>query len=244
LLTQGPKFFDTTVSSVSVGGSTSAVGLDTTATGVGAVAGTPEARAPGATAYGAYATAADENTTAIGFRSIATFKGSVAIGNQARAIADPTVAIGDNSLASGNDAVAIGASAQATANRSVALGAYSVADQPNTVSVGTPGAERRITNLAPGIGPTDAVNVQQLRDVARMAYSGVAMSMAISGVTIPALDPGEKGVGIGIGTYKGYSAVAIQFRGLAPAGTASWSIGVSTTGKAWGLQLGTGFKWK
>lgn len=208
------------------------------------MAGTQDAPAPGATAYGAYATASAENTTAIGFRAIATFRGSVAIGNQARAIADPTVAIGDNSLAAGNDAVAVGASAQATGNRAVALGAYSVADQPNTVSVGSAGSERRITNLAPGIGPTDAVNVQQLREVARVAYSGVAMSMAISGVAIPTLDAGEKGLGIGVGSYKGYAAVAIQFRSLSTSGTSAWSLGLATTGKSWGLQLGTGFKWK
>jgi trimeric autotransporter adhesin len=213
-------------------------------TQLGASAGTGTAATNGATAYGAYATAQDENTTAIGFRAVATFAGSVAIGFQARAIADPTVAVGDNSLASGNDSVALGASAQATANRAVALGAFSVADQPNTISVGAPGDERRITNVAPGINPTDAVNLSQLRDVSRIAYSGTAMGFAMSGAVMPNLLPGEKGLGAGVGTYRGYGALAVQFKSMADSGNSAWGVGVSTTGKEWGMQVGVGFKWK
>ena len=219
-------------------------GIDTTATGIGASAGTATAAAKGATAYGAYATANDENSTAIGYRSVATFAGSVAIGYQARAIADPTVAVGDNSLASGNDSVALGASAQATGNRAVALGAFSVADQPNTISVGSPGNERRITNVAAGVNPTDAVNVSQLREVSRVAYSGIAMGLAAAGAVMPTLQAGEKGLGAGLGSYKGYSAVAVQFKSVATSGHSAWGMGVTTTGKDWGVQVGVGFKWK
>jgi trimeric autotransporter adhesin len=242
--TQGPQFNNATVTTVNQAGLTVANGVDTTATGVGAQAGTSATPAAGATAYGAYASALDENATAVGFRAVAKFKGSVAIGNQAQALADPATAIGDNSLASGNDSVAIGASAQATANNAVALGAHSVADQSNTVSVGSPGAERRITNVAPGISPTDAVNVSQLRDVSRIAYSGVAMSFAMSGAVMPSLEPGEKGLGVGLGSYKGYGAMALQFKGVSGSGTSAWGMGFSSTGKEWGLQLGFGFKWK
>jgi trimeric autotransporter adhesin len=184
------------------------------------------------------------NATAIGYRSVATFAGSVAIGHNAQATADPATAIGDSALASGNDSTAIGASAQATANRAVALGSFSVADQPNTVSVGSPGNERRITNVAPGINPTDAVNLSQLQDVSRIAYSGTAMSFALSGAVMPTLEAGEKGLGIGLGSYKGYSAVALQFKSLSEMGYRAWGVGISTTGKEWGLQLGYGFKWK
>lgn len=175
---------------------------------------------------------------------MAQFAGSVAIGHNARAIADPATAVGDNSLASGNDSVAIGASAQATANRAVAVGAFSVADQPNTVSVGSPGNERRITNVAPGINPTDAVNVTQLRDVQRIAYSGTAMSLAMAGAVMPDLAGGEFGVGVGLGNYKGYSAVALRVQGLNADGTLAWGAGLTSTGKEWGVQLGVGFKFK
>jgi trimeric autotransporter adhesin len=242
--TQGPQFNNAALTSVNQAGLTVANGVDTTATGLGARAGTGTAPAAGATAYGAYASAMDENATAVGYRAVAKFTGSVAIGNQAQAIADPATAIGDNSLAAGNNSVAIGASAQATGNNSVALGAHSVADQANTVSVGSPGAERRITNVAPGVNATDAVNLSQLRDVSRIAYSGVAMSFAMSGAVMPALDPGEKGVGIGMGSYQGYGAVALQFRSLSGTGQSAWGMGVTTTGKEWGMQLGWGFKWK
>lgn len=227
------------ITTVNAAGMTTATGVDTTATGLGA-----DATGDGATAYGAYASAGAENTTAIGFRAVARFAGSVAIGHNAQALADPTVAIGDSSLASGNDSVAIGASAQATANRAVAVGAFSVADQPNTVSVGSVGNERRITNVAPGINPTDAVNLDQLRDVSRIAYSGTAMSFAMNGAVMPNLEPGEKGFGVGLGHYKSYSAVAVQFKALSGTGDQAWGVGISTTGKEWGLQLGVGFKWK
>lgn len=243
-MTLGPVFHNTTPSAVTGAILTVANGRDTTATGLGASAGSAATAANGATAYGAYATAKDENTTAIGFRAIATFAGSVAIGNQAQAIADPTVAIGDNSLASGNDAVALGASAQATANRSVALGAFSVADQPHTISVGSAGSERRITNVAPGINPTDAVNLSQLQDISRVAYSGTAMSFALAAAVAPPLAPGEKSFGAGVGSYRGYTAVGIQFKSLASNGNTAWGAGVTTTGQEWGVQVGMGFKWK
>jgi hypothetical protein len=228
-----------TLTTVNAVGMTKANGVDSTASGVGA-----QSQGTGATAYGAYASAQGQNTTAIGYRSVANMAGSVAIGNNARATGDPTVAIGDNSLASGNNSVAVGASAQATADGAVALGAGSVAGQPNTVSVGTPGSERRITNVAPGINATDAVNVSQLNENSRVAYAGIAMSFALSGVTMPPLDPGEMGIGVGLGYYKGSSAVGVSFKALNKAGNMSWGAGVSSTGREWGLQVGVGFKWR
>jgi autotransporter adhesin len=176
---------------------------------------TVTAPAAGATSYGAYSQAQASNTTAVGFRALATQSGGVAIGYQAVASGDPATAIGAGSLASGNLAVALGAGAQATATNSVALGANSVANQANTVSVGSPGAERRITNVAPGLAPTDAANMQQLYDiqnysvqVARYAYSGIAGATALA--MIPQVEPGKRfSVGVGLGSYKGYGAVAI-----------------------------------
>ncbi|WP_346778444.1 YadA-like family protein [Paraburkholderia sp. Tr-20389] len=89
-----------------------------------------------------------------------------------------------DSVATGTDAVAIGGNASATTANSVALGSNSMANsttlgtagfQPvggtaiaaataagGEVSVGAAGAERRITNVAAGLNPTDAVNVSQL----------------------------------------------------------------------------------
>nr|WP_329956561.1 YadA-like family protein [Collimonas humicola] len=235
-------------------------GIDATGSGL-----CVQATKDGATAFGSNAQATDANTTAVGYRALASQAGSVAIGNNAQATGDPTVAIGQNSLASGNNSVATGAGAQATGNNSVAtgaaaqatgtnsvaLGAGSIADQANTVSMGAPGSERRITNVAPGINPTDAVNVSQLNavqnqigDVQRIAYSGIAMSMALTGAVMPALDAGEKGVGVGIGSYQGYGALALQFKSISKTGNSAWGAGISTTGKNTGFTVGYGFKWK
>lgn len=133
----------------------------------------------------------------------------------------------------------------------MALGTGSVADSPNTVSVGAPGSERRITNVAPGVLPTDAANVGQLQTLqqdinrtAGIAYSGVAMSMAMAGTYLPTLYAGEKAVGIGLGGYKGYGALALNFKQLSNDGAMSWGGGVSTTGKEWGVNVGVGWKWK
>ena len=242
--TQGPS--GTAITVVNAAGMTTANGIDTTATGLGA-----SATGTGASAYGAYATANGAGTTAIGYRSLATHPGSVAVGQNARAIADPATAIGDNSLASGIDSVAVGANSQATATRAVAIGANSIAAEANTVSVGAAGSERRVTNVAAGINPTDAVNVGQLTgvrtelaNVAKIAYSGTAMSLALTGAVMPTLDPGEMGFGIGVGHYKGYSALGFNFKGLSRSGDTAFGVGVSTTGKEWGLSLGMGFKWK
>ena len=260
ILTQGRGFDNGSVQTVTnAAGCSVANGVDTTATGTCAGAGTligvngatRTVVATGATAYGAQSLAQDANTTAIGFRATAKYAGSVAIGYQAQAIADPATAVGANSLASGNDSVALGAGAQATADRSVALGAYSVANQPNTVSVGAPGSERRITNVAPGVYATDAVNVSQLQgvqqnidNVANVAYSGIAMSFAMSGAYLPSLEAGEKALGLGVGTFQSRSAVALNFKQMGEDGKTSWGAGVSSTGDQWGMNVGVGWKWK
>ncbi len=109
----------------------------------------------------------------------------------------------------------------------------------------------RITNVAPGVFANDAVNVGQLnqlrgdiRDVGKVAYSGVAMGFAMAGTYLPTLYPGEKTVGIGVGYYYGYSAVALTFKALSDDGKMSWGAGVSTTGQQWGVNAGIGWKWK
>ena len=92
------------------------------------------------------------------------------------------IALGNNaSTAVGaNGAIAIGTDASATAANSVALGAGSIADRgavagytapgltgtfdsAGSVSVGVPGAERQITNVAPGTAPSDAATVGQVQ---------------------------------------------------------------------------------
>jgi autotransporter adhesin len=88
---------------------------------------------------------------------------SVAIGNGADTATGAT-----NALALGENA-----KVQTGAPNSVALGAGSVATAPNTVSVGQVGTERRIVNVADGIGSTDAANMGQLSAVSGLAGNSV-----------------------------------------------------------------------
>jgi autotransporter adhesin len=152
-----------------------------------------------------------------GSAASATGTESVAVGGNSIASSGNSVAVGSGAQATGSASSAIGANAVASAPNAVALGAGSIASEANSVSVGSPGNERTITNVAPGVNPTDAVNMQQLNfvqqgvnSVARAAYSGIAGATALT--MIPDVDLGKTlALGIGTGNYKGYSAVAIGF---------------------------------
>ncbi|ATF83781.1 YadA-like family protein [Burkholderia gladioli] len=256
--TRGPGTDAVRRSRIDPAGCTLANGFDATATGLCAAAGTiagrdgarESRRADGATAYGAYARAREHHATALGFRALAARDGAVAIGYQAGALGGQAAALGDGARADGDRSVALGASALATGRGAVALGAGSIADRDATVSIGSPGRERRLVNLAPGVAPGDAVNLSQLatlgrslEDVARRAYTGVAMSMAMSGLYLPSLNPGEVAAGVGVGGFSGYRAIALNLKGLAGNGRLGWGAGVSTTGRLTGFNLGAGWKW-
>ena len=107
------------------------------------------------------------------------------------------IAIGSDSGTSADNGIAIGALARATARDAVALGAGSVADQANTVSVGSAQANsyeasandgvtrtqlssaanaRRVVNMAAGMGDTDAVNVDQLKQVTQALGGGAGLN--------------------------------------------------------------------
>lgn len=130
----------------------------------------------------------------------------------------------------------------------MAIGANAVASEPNTVSFGSPDHERRLTNVAPGIGGTDAANMNQLRSVqssvdqaARRAYSGVAAATALT--MIPEVDPGKTiAVGIGAGSYQGYSAsaigVSVRFSGNLKA-----KLGVGMSGQGSTYGGGVSYQW-
>ncbi|WP_422388159.1 YadA-like family protein [Burkholderia gladioli] len=126
----------------------------------------------------------------------------------------------------------------------MALGAGSIADQPNTVSLGSPGNERRLTNVAPGVNPTDGVNVSQLQSVqgsvnrtARLAYAGIASATALT--MIPDVDPNATlAVGIGTGGYQGYQAMALGFTArVAKNVKIKGGVGMSGAGSTYGVGL-------
>lgn len=119
----------------------------------------------GSTAIGAGASARSYDT-AVGYNATVTADNSTAIGANSAIYSANSVAIGANSVvdrgAAGGTAIGQNARVQSGANNSVALGKDSIASEPNTVSVGSPGNERRITNVADGTNSTDAVNKRQL----------------------------------------------------------------------------------
>jgi len=150
-----------------------ASGLRSTAVGEGA-------RATGreSTATGANSLASGFSSTATGFAAQATGDFTSAYGQNSRATALGSSAMGDAARATGVNSTALGRSSVATAPNSVALGGGSIADQPNTVSVGNPGAERRITNVAPGISGTDAVNANQFNNLDQRLSTAIGLNQA------------------------------------------------------------------
>ncbi|MEW6345472.1 MAG: YadA-like family protein [Pseudomonadota bacterium] len=174
---------------------------------------------------------------------------SVAIGGNSTASSNNTVAVGSGSQATGSGSSAVGANATASGSNSVAIGSGSVASEANSVSVGSPGNERTITNVAPGVNPTDAVNVAQLEgvqqninDVARAAYSGVAMAGALAG--LPQVEQGKTfQIAAGVGNYAGYSAIAIGASARITQNTII-KVGASATDGAHVLvNAGVGYSW-
>ncbi|MDQ7730281.1 YadA-like family protein, partial [Halomonas sp. SpR8] len=118
-----------------------------------------------------------------------------------------------------------------------------------------------ISNVAPGVNATDAVNVGQMQelnqrfaneinnvhgrisDVERDANAGSASAIAAS--TVPqAWMPGKSMVGVGAGTYGGESAVSVGVSRLSDNGR--WILQGKVTGDSqenFGAGLGVGWHW-
>jgi autotransporter adhesin len=135
----------------------------------------------------------------------------------------------------------------------VALGSGSVANQANTVSVGASGSERRITNVAPGVDPTDAVNVSQfsglandlnalrsdIGNVASSAYRGIAGVAALTAGVAAA--PGKTSVNLGVGAYRGYAAGAVTASHTTENGRFNFNGGIGITSGEPVYRAGIGF---
>ncbi|MFJ2995737.1 YadA-like family protein, partial [Pandoraea sp. NPDC087047] len=176
---------------------------------------------------------------------------------------------GDNAVASGSNAAALGTNAVASANNSVALGANSVADRENSVSVGSADQQRIITNVMAGTQDTDAVNVGQLNNATaqvnhvkesvdnlqrqvnhrfdqmsdrmhRIGAMSAAMSnmlASVAGIQTP------NSVAVGVGTYRGQTALAVGYQRKV-AGRWAITIGGSATGGSdFNIGAGAGYGW-
>jgi autotransporter adhesin len=219
-------------------------GTHSVASGANAVASGVNAVASGASsvASGANAVAVGANASATGTNALASGASSMASGNNA-------VAVGASTSASADNGVAVGANASATANNAVAIGSGSVADRDNSVSVGSQGNERQITNVAPGINPTDAVNVAQLQGVqqnvnnlARTAYSGIAMAGALAG--LPQVEAGKSfQLSAGAGAYANYAALAVGASARLTQNTIVKLGASATNGSHVLVNAGVGYSW-
>ncbi|MEM5350803.1 YadA-like family protein [Paraburkholderia caribensis] len=103
------------------------------------------------------------------------------IADQAQASGNNSIALGGDAFANADNSIAIGAGARAMAANSVALGVGSTTNAANTVSVGTVTAQRRIVNMADGVGDSDAATVGQ------MNQSDAALQAQISALATPKL---------------------------------------------------------
>jgi autotransporter adhesin len=218
-----------------------------------AIGGNAQVQSSGGIALGQNATAVQSNSVAIG--TGATAHSSVAVGTGAQALGSNTTALGDNAVASGNYAVAVGNNAQATHDNSVALGNGSQTSAADTVSVGAVGNERRITNVAPSTGGTDAVNLGQLNtamtslangtldaahaytdqqvDAARQfAARGIAATAAIMNVMPSAV--GKTALSVGMGHYDGQSALGVS---VAYSPRQSWVVSAGMAGTSGGSPV-------
>jgi autotransporter adhesin len=222
-----------------------------------AIGNNANAQSSGGVAIGDGATAVQSNSVAIGKGAVA--QSSVAVGTGAQALGTNTTALGDNATASGNFGVAVGNNAVASHTNSVALGNGSVTSAANTVSVGSAGNERRVSNVAAGVNSTDAVNVnqlnaainsgaattnaytdQQISQLRRDAYRGIAQAGAMVPMTPASV--GESTLNAGIANYGGESAIGLAFASQIGE-RVSINAGVSTSGGSTNLiRAGIGIR--
>ncbi|NHL70773.1 adhesin [Burkholderia ambifaria] len=187
---------------IAIGVGAQALANSATAIGTVAVAQGNTALAVGrqSAAIGDYSMALGNVADAHGTSSIALGHSALAGGDRSIAIggANPTTSDGVSNGASydaatqtragGTQSVAIGAGAQTNDNNQVAIGSGSVgannggtpvfggtaAPVGGAVSFGSLGHERQIKNVAAGAADTDAVNVEQLKNVNSTLSTGIA----------------------------------------------------------------------
>ncbi|WAS58971.1 YadA-like family protein [Burkholderia ambifaria] len=187
---------------IAIGVGAQALANSATAIGTVAVAQGNTALAVGrqSAAIGDYSMALGNVADAHGTSSIALGHSALASGDRSIAIggANPTTSDGVSNGASydaatqtragGTQSVAIGAGAQTNDNNQVAIGSGSAgannggtpvfggtaAPVGGAVSFGSLGHERQIKNVAAGAADTDAVNVQQLKNVNSTLSTGIA----------------------------------------------------------------------
>ena len=184
---------------------------------------------------------------------------STAVGSSAQVQGDNSSAFGSQAKVVANKSVAIGQGTRVLAENSVALGQGSVVDRGeiNTVSVGNATTKRRVTNVADGINAHDAVNVKQLNEVKSSVDSvrkdlqkndkklrgGIAGAAALANIP-QVTQAGSNLLGVGVGNYRGESAVAVGYSKANESNKVIFKMsGSATTQGDFNVGAGIGYQW-
>ena len=184
---------------------------------------------------------------------------STAVGSSAQVQGDNSSAFGSQAKVVANKAVAVGQGTRVLAENSVALGQGSVVDRGeiNTVSVGNATTKRRVTNVADGINAHDAVNVKQLNEVKSSVDSvrkdlqkndkklrgGIAGAAALANIP-QVTQAGSNLLGVGVGNYRGESAVAVGYSKANESNKVIFKMsGSATTQGDFNVGAGIGYQW-
>jgi len=282
-------YTETRLSQVSPGGGSTMFRVNSTDTS------TPSTTGANSVAGGAGSQATGESSVAIGNATTASGASSMALGSGASATADNSVAIGVNSVAERGNAISVGAAGAERAIVHVAAGtddtdAVNVAQlrqaqasgtQYDTTPGGTPDytnmtlggpggtTTTTVHNVAAGVAPTDAVNVQQLQaglddnlmqsrqytdtrlqevegDMRTMRdemRGGTASAMAMAGMPQASI-PGGNMLAVGMGGYEGEVGMAVGLSTMTESGRYILKANVSTnTTHDFGFAVGAGVQW-
>jgi len=223
-------------------------------------------------AGGAGATASGENSLALGNGSQASASNSVAIGNNS--VADRANAVSMGSTGSERQITNVAAGTQGTdaVNVSQLKSAQAGGVQYdtngdgstnyNSVTLNPSGGNATIHNVQAGTATSDAVNVGQLNDamgntknwaksytdqqvnqMGKRAYAGTASALASAGIP-QAYQPNQSVAGVGIGTYRGQSAISVGVSTITESGR--YIFKASATGSqqdGLGANIGAGVAW-
>ncbi|QNK67160.1 YadA-like family protein [Variovorax sp. PAMC26660] len=251
------------------------------------------ATAPGSIAVGNGAKATAANALALGNNAVATAANGVALGANSTAdrvgMAGQKELFSNTVVNSTQGAVSVGSAGNERQITNVAGGTQATdavnvrqlqavqqsavrydtnvdgSINHNSVTMGNGGSTGPVAvhNVAPGVAPTDAVNVQQLQssaasttaytdarvnqlgqsidDIGKKAYAGVAAALAME--SAPYI-PGKVTYAAGMGHYERQTAVGVSLRKTADSGRWSVTGGASATGRGTlALRVGIGGVW-
>lgn len=230
----------------------------------------------GSGAFGDPSSVTGDGSYALGNNNTIEANNVFAVGNETKVTADNAVAVGHKTKVTTKNSVALGANAQATQTIEELQSAVPVGDPERVrgygkqvigeVSVGgvnEAGEQevRRITNVAAGSAPTDAVNVSQLeaskyetnkkinrlaRDIDKLdkRIDGVAASAAAMANLPQPTAPGKSMVSLGVGSHRSQQAIAIGVSRISDNGkiVIKASATQNTNGNAT-VGAGVGFQW-